>query len=46
MGKWEFSTTSENSSNLKTNTTAGKTVLKLVKIQSLRKMGLIWTRPI
>jgi hypothetical protein len=30
-GQWPFNTSSENSSKSKTNTTTGKTVLKLVK---------------
>jgi hypothetical protein len=34
-------TPSENSSKSKTNTTTGKTILRLVKIQSLRKIGVI-----
>jgi hypothetical protein len=34
-------TPSENSSKSKTNTTIGKTMLRLVKIQSLRKIGVI-----
>jgi hypothetical protein len=33
-------TSSENSSKSKTNTTTGKTVLKLVKILSFRNIGL------
>jgi hypothetical protein len=31
----------QNSSKSKTNTSTGKTMLRLVKIQSLRKIGLI-----
>jgi hypothetical protein len=33
--------TSEDSLKAKTNTTTGKIMLRLVKIQSLRKIGLI-----
>jgi hypothetical protein len=39
--EWPCNTPSEDSSKSKTNTTTGKTMLKLVKIQSLRKIGII-----
>jgi hypothetical protein len=39
--QWPCNTSSENSSKSKTNTNTEKTVLKLVKIQSLRKISLI-----
>jgi hypothetical protein len=41
LDEWPCNTPSENSSKSKTNTTTGKTTLKLVKIQSLRKISLI-----
>jgi hypothetical protein len=37
LSEWGFCTLSKNSSKSKTNTTTGKTIVKLVKIQSLRK---------
>jgi hypothetical protein len=37
--QWPCHTPSENSSKSKTNTMTGKTMLKLVKIKSLRKIG-------
>jgi hypothetical protein len=39
--EWPCNTSSENSSKTKTNTRTGKIVLKLVRIQSLRKISLI-----
>jgi hypothetical protein len=40
-GQWPCNTPSENSLKSKTNTRTEKTMLKLVKIQSLRKISLI-----
>jgi hypothetical protein len=39
--EWPCNTPSEDSLKSKTNTITGKTMLRLVKIQSLRKIGLI-----